>query len=72
MKETIPQTYRLTPDSIFKIKVMSIYLGISIKDLLESIINELWEKRKDEITAKIHARQANKESRRILDKLRKI
>ena len=65
---TVQQSYRLSPDTIFKLKLISISADISLSHLIELMVDDLWEKKKDEISTKITSHQVNKEARRILHK----
>ena len=67
--DTIPQTYRIPPESILKLRLLSVALETSQSALLDLMINTLWEQKEQQVTTIVSQQKVSKESSRILKKL---
>ena len=67
---SVPQTYRLSPESVLKLKLLSSALDISQGKLLDILLDNFWEEKKEQVATVISSQKSNKEARRILEKLR--
>ncbi len=67
----IAQTYRIAPETVLKLRFLSIGLSKPMGQIIDSLVDELWEKEKEGLTKLITTQKANKKVRSILARMRK-
>jgi len=65
----IPHGIRISPETLFRLKILSFSMKISMGRIVEQLIDSLWEQKQDMIIKEVSNQRIEKEAGRILRKI---
>lgn len=68
--EKLLRTYKISPEIAYKFQLLKLSSRKTMSQLLELMIEREWEEKRDSIARKIPPQQANKQAKKLLEKLR--
>ena len=71
-EHSLPQFnfYGVSPETVAKLKLISLATNIPRTRLLDMMVDDLWEKKKDTIATIPLSRKASKEVRKVLERMK--
>ena len=69
-KNTVIQSFTLTPDAKIKLKLLALQKGTSMSALIDKMVDDMWENEKDGIITKVPA-SIRKEVKKIVERMTK-